>query len=515
MNYYKQVYKTFICALTVFFIWLNLGEFALAKIPINHNIQSIEPYLKQVKENITEFTLKNGIHFIVLKNTQAPVVSFTTYVDVGGVNEPETKTGVAHFLEHLAFKGTKEIGTIDYEKEAKILDELDNVFEQIKQAKKDNNQTLLTELETKFEELNIQAQKLVKQNELGQIIELEGGVGLNAATSADSTVYFYNFPANKLELWMYLESDRFLNPVFREFYQEKQVILEERKLRTDNSPVGKMVEAFLDTAFTTHPYKRPVIGYEEDIINLTRKDVQDFFNNYYGGSNITIAIVGDVNPKEVKKMAEKYFGRFPTSVKPAKLTITEPKQTQTREVTVQYPSQPWYLEGYHIPDLNHPDYLIYDILSSIVSDGRTSRLYKSLVEEEKIALSAAGFSGFPGDKYPNLMLFYAMLAPGKQLTDLETALHEQIEKLKSDLVTEEELERVKTQAKANLLRSLNSNSGMAKILAEYQAKTGDWRNLFLTLDKISAITPQDIQRVARETFTAENKTIGRLINSEE
>lgn len=515
MNYYKQVYKTFIFALIVFFIWLNSGELALAKIAVNQNIQSIEPYLKQVKENVTEFTLKNGIHFIVLKNTQAPVVSFVTYVDVGGVNEPETKTGVAHFLEHLAFKGTKEIGTINYEKEAKILDELDNIFEQIKQAKKDNNKTLLTELETKFEELNTQAQKLVKQNELGQIIELEGGVGLNAATTADSTVYFYNFPANKLELWMYLESDRFLNPVFREFYQEKQVILEERKLRTDNSPVGKMVEAFLDKAFTTHPYKRPVIGYEEDIINLTRKDVQDFFNNYYGGSNITIAIVGDVNPKQVQKMAEKYFGRFPTSVKPAQLTITEPKQTQTREVTVQYPSQPWYLEGYHIPDLNHPDYLIYEILSSIVSDGRTSRLYKSLVEEEKIALSAAGFSGFPGDKYPNLMLFYAMLAPGKQLTDLETALHKQIEKLKSDLVTEEELERVKTQAKANLLRSLNSNSGMAKILAEYQAKTGDWRNLFLTLDKISAITPQDIQRVARETFTAENKTIGRLINSEE
>lgn len=508
----KNLSKLFICLLIIFFTWINNSELVLAKNYQNQANQSIEPYLIQVKENITEFTLKNGIRFIVLENNQAPVISFTTYVDVGGVNEPDGKTGVAHFLEHLAFKGTKEIGTINYEKEAKLLDELDNIFQQIKEARKNNNQTLLAELETKFEELNSEAQALVKQNEFGQIIELQGGVGLNATTSADATVYFYNFPANKLELWMYLESDRFLNPVFREFHEEKQVILEERKLRTDNSPVGKMVEVFLDTAFTTHPYKRPVIGYQEDIVNLTRKDVQDFFDNYYGGTNITIAIVGDVKPNEVKRMAEKYFGRFPTSTKPARLTITEPKQTETREVVVEFPSQPWYLEGYHIPDINHPDYVVYDILSSILSNGRTSRLYKSLVDEQKIALSAAGFNGFPGNKYPNLMLFYAMLAPEKSLTDLEVALHEEIEKLVSDLVTPSELERVKTQARANLLRSLNSNSGMGRLLAEYQAKTGDWRNLFLSLDKISAVTAQDIQRVAKMTFTPNNKTIGRLIN---
>ncbi|MTF38075.1 M16 family metallopeptidase [Cyanobacterium aponinum] len=509
--FFRPLYKAFIFGLIIFFAWTNNCELALAKISLNESNQSIEPYLNQVKEDITEFTLSNGIHFIVLENHQAPVISFNTYVDVGGANEPEGKTGVAHFLEHLAFKGTKEIGTINYEKEKQILEELDKTFQQIKEAKKENNQEQLTELENKFEQLNNQAHNLVKQNEFGQIIELEGGVGLNAATSADSTVYFYNFPSNKLELWMYLESDRFLNPVFREFYQEKQVILEERKLRTDNSPVGKMVEAFLDSAFTTHPYKRPVIGYEEDIINLTREDVQNFFDSYYGGNNITIAIVGDVDPKEVKQMANKYFGRFPSSTKPAKLNIVEPKQTKTREVAIEYPSQPWYLEGYHIPNINDPDYVVYDIISSILSSGRTSRLYQSLVDEQKIALSAAGFNGFPGDKYPNLMLFYAMLAPERQLEDLEVALHEQIEKLKSDLVTEEELQRVKTQARASLLRSLNSNAGMAKLLAEYQAKTGDWRNLFLSLDKISAVTAQDIQRVAQNTFTSDNKTVGRLI----
>jgi predicted Zn-dependent peptidase len=477
------------------------------------SINSINPYLEKVKENITEFTLNNKLKFIVLENHQAPVISFITYVDVGGINEDKNKTGAAHFLEHLAFKGTKEIGTINYQQEQVIFNKLDKVFNQIKEAKKNNDTAKLTLLQQEFQQLNQQAHQLVKPNEFGQIVEIEGGVGLNAATSADYTAYFYNFPSNKLELWMYLESERYLNPVFREFYQEKQVILEERKLRTDNSPIGKMVEAFLDTAFTNHPYKRPVIGYEEDISNLTREDIQKFFTDYYGGSNVTIAIVGDVDPQQVKTMAKKYFGRFPTAKKSGKVNTIEPLQTKTREVTVKYPSQPIYLEGYHIPNINDPDYIVYDIMSSILSNGRTSRLYQSLVEEQKIALNASGFNGFPGNKYDNLMMFYAASAPNRNLDELETALHAEIEKLKNELVTEAELERVKTLAKANLLRRVDSNSGMARLLAEYEAKTGSWLNLFTSLNQISAVTAKDIQIVAQKTFKPENKTIGRLVTS--
>ncbi|MGI0479315.1 M16 family metallopeptidase [Geminocystis sp. CENA526] len=502
--------KIFYWTLIISLIWSFNTDLVFAKTAINNQSQSIQPYLEQFQSNVTEFTLDNNIKFIVMENKKAPIISFVTYVDVGGVNEPDGQTGVAHFLEHLAFKGTPEIGTTNYEEEKVILDKLDQVFDEIKEAQQANNQEKVAQLTTQLEELNQKASQFVKQNEFGEIVEIEGGVGLNAATSADATVYFYNFPANKLELWMYLESERFLNPVFREFYMEKQVILEERKLRTDNSAIGKMVEGFLDTAFTQHPYKRPVIGYETDIRNLTRQNIQDFFEAYYGGSNITIAIVGDVNPQEVKTMAEKYFGRFPSSTKPSSVSIIEPKQTQTREVTIQYPSQPIYMEGYHIPDLNHPDYIVYDIMGSILSDGRTSRLYKSLVEDKKVALTASGFTGFPGDKYPNLMLFYALSTPDRTLDELQTALHLEIEKLKTQPVNQEELERVKTQAKASLLRGLNSNAGMARLLTEYQVKTGDWRNLFTNLDKISAVMAEDIQRVAKETFTPENKTIGKL-----
>ncbi|MGF1481554.1 MAG: M16 family metallopeptidase [Cyanophyceae cyanobacterium] len=483
----------------------------VAERPQSPVASSIQPYLDQVIESISEFTLDNGMKFIVLENHEAPVVSFVTYADVGGTDEPVGKTGVAHFLEHLAFKGTEEIGTTDYQAEAELLNRLDVIAEQLQAAQAAGNEAQTTQLQAEFIQVQEQAQEYVKQNELGQIVETAGGVGLNAATSADYTSYFYSLPANKLELWMALESERFLEPVFREFYKEKEVILEERRLRTDNSPVGKMIEAFLDTAFTEHPYKRPVIGYEEDIRNLTREDVQQFYETYYTPDNLTIAIVGDVEPERVQQLAQTYFGRYPAKPAPPEVTTVEPTQSETREVTVEFQSQPLYLEGYHRPSLNHPDHAVYEVLAGILSSGRTSRLYQSLVEEQQVALSAQGFSGFPGEKYPNLMLFYAQTAPGHTLEEVAAALRVEIERLKSEPVTEQELERVKNQLKAGLLRTLNSNSGMARLLAEYEAKTGSWQTVFEQLEAIAAVTPEDIQRVAQETFTADNLTIGRLV----
>lgn len=495
--------------------WGALPAAALARTEIPAaTSESIQPYLDRVIERVTEFRLDNGIKFIVLENHQAPVVSFVTYADVGGVDEPTGKTGVAHFLEHLAFKGTTRIGTTDYKAEEPLLDKLDELSKQIKVAKKAGKEAEAAKLQEEFAKLEAQAASLVKQNELGQIVEQAGGVGLNAATSADATVYFYSFPSNKLELWMSLESERFLDPVFREFYKEQDVILEERRLRTDNSPIGKMIEAFLDTAFQSHPYRRPVIGYNEDIRNLTREDVQQFFDTYYGPSNLTIAVVGDVNPARVKELAQTYFGRFKARSTPPEVKTVEPAQKQTREVTLRLPSQPWYLEGYHRPAVTHPDDAVYQIIGRLLSDGRTSRLYKSLVQEKQVALSAQGFSGFPGDKYPNLMLFYALSAPGNTVEQVATALREEIERLKTEPVSAQELERVKTQARADLLRSLDSNMGMARNLVEYEVKTGDWRNLFKELQEIAAVTPADIQRVAKTTFTPANRTIGRLLPSQ-
>ena len=477
--------------------------------------ESIQPYLDRVVDKVSEFTLDNDMKFIVLENHEAPVVSFVTYANVGGANEPDGKTGVAHFLEHLAFKGTQHIGTTNYKAEEKLLNQLDQLFAQIKAAKASGNEAKVDQLETEFVEVQNQADKYVKQNELGQIVETAGGVGLNAATSADYTVYFYSFPANKLELWMSLESDRFLEPVFREFYKEQQVILEERRLRTDNSPLGKLIEAFLDQAYIEHPYKRPVIGYEEDIRNLSREDVQQFFATYYVPNNLTVAIVGDVDPQQVQQLAQMYFGRYQAKSAPPEVTQVEPEQSETKEVTVEFPSQPVYLEGYHRPALTAPNHAVYEVMAGILSNGRTSRLYQSLVEQKQVALAAQGFSGFPGDKYPNLMMFYAQTAPNRTVDEVATALRAEIERLKTEPVSEQELERVKNQLRADLLRTLDSNMGMAQLLAEYEAKTGSWRNVFEQLKAIASVTAADVQRVAQETFTDENRTIGRLLSGQQ
>ncbi|MGD1873561.1 MAG: M16 family metallopeptidase [Mastigocoleus sp.] len=502
--------------LLTFISWNLLPSSAFAKTdtPLNQE-NSIQPYLQRVIKNLTEFRLDNGMKFIVLERHNAPVISFLTYADVGGVDEPDGKTGVAHFLEHLAFKGTSRIGTEDYETEKKLLERLEELNKQIKAAKDAGKEEEVKQLKLKFKLLEVSAGRLVKQNELGKIVEQSGGVGLNATTSAEATKYFYSFPANKLELWMSLESERFLDPVIRrEFFKEKDVILEERRLRVENSPVGMMIEKFIDTAFKVHPYKRPVIGYDEDIRNLTPEDVQEFFDNYYVPSNITIAIVGDVNPSEVQKLAKTYFGRFANKPRAKANIIPEPQQKQTREVTLELPSQPWYLEGYHRPSVTDKDNAVYEIIGSLLSNGRTSRLYKSLVEQQQVALAAQGFSGFPGDKYPNLMLFYARTAPGRSVDTLAVALRQEIEKLKTQPVSQKELKRVKTQARAGLLRSLNSNMGMAQQLLEYQVKTGSWRNLFKQLEEIEKVTKEDILRVANQTFTAENRTIGKLLSKQ-
>ncbi|WP_407641962.1 M16 family metallopeptidase [Calothrix rhizosoleniae] len=500
--------------LTVFCSWMFIPGIAVAKTQTPATSTPIQPYLDRVIKNMTEFSLDNGMKFIVLENHEAPVVSFVTYTDVGGVDEPDGKTGVAHFLEHLAFKGTSKIGTKNYKLEKPLLERLDRLDREIQAAKAAGKTEEVAELKAKFDATESLASKLVEQNKLGQIVEQSGGVGLNASTSTEATNYFYSFPANKLELWMSLESERFLDPVFREFYKEKNVILEERRLRVDNSPIGQMLEKFVDTAYTVHPYKRPVIGYDQDIRNLTREDIREFFDTHYVPSNITIAIVGDVQPTEVKKLAQVYFGRYKDKPESVEKIPTEPKQTKTKEVILKLKSQPWYLEGYHRPDIKDPDEAVYDIMARLLSDGRTSRLYKSLVEEQRLALTAQGFSGYPGNKYPNLMLFYALTAPGQSVDKVATALGEQITKLKTELVSQTELKRVKTQARAQLLRTLDSNMGMAQQLLEYEIKTGSWRNLFKQIDALEAVTAADIQRVAKATFTPENRTVGKLLSQD-
>lgn len=458
-------------------------------------------------------TLDNGLTVIVVERHEAPVFSFFTHVDTGADRETIGITGLAHMFEHMAFKGTDVIGTTDYQAEVAALKRVEETYEAYDRVRRNPtgaDPDEVARLESEWREAMEEADSYVASNEFGEIIDRVGGVGLNAFTSYDETGYFYSFPANRLELWAYLESERFLKPVMREFYKERDVVMEERRMRTESNPIGRLIEQFLATAFTAHPYGRPVVGWPSDLTSFNATDAMEFYQKYYVPSNMVITLVGDLDPQEVWPVVERYFGRLPAAPAPAALRTTEPPQFAERVVTIVEESQPFYLEGYQKPAGDHPDSAIYDAIADIMSSGRTSRLYRSLVRDKEIAAVAAGFNDFPGDKYTNLFAFYAVPTPGHTPDEMQAAIREEIERIKTERVSDAELEMVKTRAKANLLRQLRSNQGLALQFGTYQARHGDWRELFREVEKIEAVTAEDVLRVANETFLAKNRTVGMI-----
>jgi predicted Zn-dependent peptidase len=470
------------------------------------------------ERRMTEFTLDNGLKFLVLERHEAPVVSFHTYADVGAVDEVRGITGIAHLFEHLAFKGTTTIGTRNYKVEKKAMDKVDEAFLALKaERRKDDraDKARLEQLQNQFKEDQEEAQKYLVHDEYEEVLSREGSTGFNAYTSEDATQYIVSLPSNKVELWMTMESDRFAHPVLREFYKEKDVVMEERRLSVESQPIGRLLEEFMGIAYMAHPYGHEVVGFMSDLQALSRPQARAFFKKYYEPSNLTIAIVGDVNPEQIRKLATKYFSGIPSGSKPEPVETVEPPQLGERRVTLEDPSQPFVLIGYHKPGINHPDDAVFDAITDIVGMGRTCRLYKSLVKEKRIAVAASGFQGMPGAKYPSLFLFYAVPARGHTSQECEQAIYVEIEKLKNELVTPEELKKAKTRARADLIRELDSNSGLAAMLTFYQVVTGDWRDLFKQLDKIDKVTAEDIQRVSKEYFTTKNRSVGIIetINS--
>lgn len=466
---------------------------------------------EDVQKRVSEFTLKNGMKFIVLERRQAPVVSFYTYADVGSAQEVKGITGMAHMFEHMAFKGSRKLGTTNYDEERHALDRVDQAFLALR-AERDKGAKAapakLKELEAAFEAAEEGAGKFVVSNEFSTVVDQAGGRGMNASTAWDKTDYYFSLPSNSLELWFYLESERFHEPVLREFYKEAGVVREERRMRTESNPIGKLLEEFLSAAYKAHPYGEPPVGHMSDLMNFTRRDAEEFFKKYYGPANLVSVIVGDADPKRVRELAETYFGRIPASPKPDPLRLVEPPQEAEKRIILRLQSQRMILAGYHKPDIKHPDNAVYDAIGSLLSEGRSSRLYRSLVQEIKVAVQAAGFQGIPGQKYPGLFLFFAVTAPGKTNDDAEKAMMEEIERLKNETVSAAELEGVKNRARAQMVQLLSSNTSMGIQLASYQMLTGDWRNLFKYLDALSKVTPEDIQRVAKATFTDKNRTVG-------
>jgi predicted Zn-dependent peptidase len=465
--------------------------------------------LKSFEQRITTKVLPNGLTLVICERPEAPVFSYSTFIDAGGVNDPSGQSGLAHMFEHLAFKGTSQIGTKDYAAEKIALAKVEAAndayeAEYLKAVGRDDKR--LAELKKAFIDAQTEAHKYVIPNQFTDVAERNGAEGLNAETGLDETMFFWSMPENHLELWAWLESGRLADVVPREFYKERDVVNEERRMRTDSNAEGRLFEQFVATAYVAHNYRRGTIGWPSEVSQINATEAMEFHKKYYVGANIVVAVVGDVKASEALPMLERYFSKIPAGPKPEEMTTVEPKQFAQKTVAIREATQPIYLEGYHRPDYRDPDDAVYDAISDILSNGRVSRLYRSLVRDQQIAAEAVGFGHYPGDRYPGLFVFGAVSLPEHTPAEMRDSIHKEIDKLKNADVSDEELAMYKTRTRADLLRGLADNQGLANSLAQYQTRYGDWRELFLQLDKVDKVTKADIRRVANEVFVPSNRT---------
>jgi len=469
--------------------------------------------IDKMKAQIQEKTLKNGMKFIVMEQHEAPVASFHVYADVGSAQETYGITGISHILEHMAFKGTTTVGTKDYAAEAKVLTELDQVYETLSRegAKIRPDERLVKELKARFEALQQKAKEYVVNNEYFDMVMQQGDAGVNAYTNYDATQYLNSLPANKLEFWMAITSDRFLNPVFREFYKERDVIMEERRLGLETQPIGKLIEDFMAVAYKAHPYHHHVIGHMSDLQRISHQDVKDYFRKYYSPSNLTAAIIGDVDSNDVFRLAELYFGRIPSGPRPEPLRTREPEQWGERRAMVTAQSQPILIVGFHKPASQHPDNGALDALANIIGQGRSSRMWESLVKKEKVSAQVQCINGFPGDKYPSLIAFISVPSKDKTAAQSLELIDREIERIKTEPVSAQELAKYKQMTKKALIGQMKSNARMAALLTSYDVVQGDWRLVFDELAKIDKITAEDVKRVANLYLVNTNRTVGEIV----
>ncbi len=552
------------------FLWVALSV-CLALVTVA-NAQTIE-------DKVQEFTLDNGMTFLVVERHEAPVFFGAVAFKVGSVYERPGITGISHLLEHMLFKGTETVGTTDYKKEIPYLeredelaeaardlrrelepwrleffqsladdviegfseedrevmgadralelellverlsdvgptDEMLNVFGLVRQGGVDHFEHYLEllGLEMELYDTMTEHRELIVSNEFWETYMNNGSRMLNAGTSYDGTFYFAYLPSNRVELWMLMESDRMANSTFREFYSEKDVVMEERRM-SENRPEDVLDEAFMATAYSACMYGSPVLGWMTDIEDITRKDLAAYYARYYGAQNATAMVVGDVDFDDVKKLAEKYFGKVDAGEPLPHITDIEPAQQGERRVVIKLDAKPILTIGYHVPKAPHPDFYALGMLSSILSDGRTSRFYRSIYDEKGLTRGAPYAYIGPGNRLDPILQIGAEPQEPHTLEDVETAIYEELELIKAEGVSEREIERKLNSNEADLVRALGSNIGLAFRVGMYQALRGDWRELLLDVERMKQVTSDDIVRVANKYLTEENRTVGWLVET--
>jgi len=466
-----------------------------------------------LKDKVKEFTLKNGLKVLIVERHVSPTVSLYISHETGAADEEDGHTGTAHILEHMMFKGTETIGTKNFEEEKRILRKIHDVgnaldTETMKGKSADGQK--IKDLRKQLKTLQQEAGKWSIPSEIDRLYTEKGGGDLNAFTGQDLTSYQVSLPSNRIELWARIESDRMANPVFREFYSERNVVMQERKQTVESNPGRKLMEQFLAAAFMVHPYRRPVLGWAPDMRFLNIDYTKEFFRTYYAPNNTIITIVGDVSPEGVMKIIKRYFGRIPSQKIPVRRVTEEPPQNGERRVKLVSDASPSLIIGYHKPTLPSFDDCVFDVIDTILSGGRTSRLFKTLVEKG-IAVDVNTSNGFPGARYPNLFVVFAEPVSPHTCGELEEAIYKELDILKKEPVTPEELEKVKNQLKADILRSISTNSGLAGMLSYYEAVTGSWQYITKFPDLLEKVTPEDIMTAARKYLEPRNRTVAELV----
>ena len=492
MNIRKLIVVNFLCQVAFLAIALSL------------NAQTLE-------EKVREFRLENGLKLLVVERHDSPTFSADLAIGVGAVNETNRCRGVAHLLEHMLFKGTETIGTTDFGAEKVLLEKIEETGIKLDALKKDPaaKPEEKARLEEQLKTLQREHKKFVVKDEAARIYAENGGVGFNAFTSRDMTSYVVSLPSNKLELWAFLESDRMKHAVLREFYTERDVVMEERRRSYDGNPQGLLMENLMATAFAVHPYRNPIIGWNSDIPNLTLEKTRKFHDMYYSPVNTVITLVGDLDAQRAFETVNRYFGDIPPGTPVPVVTDVEPRQRGEKRVAVNFDAEPRLMIAFHKPTLPASEDYAFDLIDLILSGGRTSRLYRSLVVEKNLAASVETY-GLPGARYPNLFVVSAIPRHPHTTEEVEQAIYEELERLARETVAPEEIEKVRNRLRIDRLRGMKSNSGLARMLAYFQSVAGDWRYATNYDREIVKITAEDLKKVATAYLNRENRTVAVL-----
>ncbi len=457
----------------------------------------------------------------MVERRDEPTISGAFVVRAGSANERPGITGIAHLFEHMMFKGTPTIGTKDARRDAEIIAEQERVRNLMRAEERElraawrrgevadpenpeNQSARYRELAAEFQKLIEAQRELLVKNEFDRIYTTAGASGMNAFTSTDMTAYFITVPANKLELWMWMESERLLRPVFREFYAERDVVFEERRMRTESTPLGKFEESFNAMFWDAHPYHWPTVGWPSDIPAISKKDADDFYATYYAPQNITLILVGDIRPDATLAKAEKYFGRIPRGDGNAPDVVTwEPPQPAEKRMHAEAEANPQADILWHTVPFGHKDSYPLEVLAQLLST-RTGRLYKGLVLGRQVATQVAARQN--SERWAGYFNAGGEAREGHTPEEVEKAVYEELEDLKETPVPPEELQKVKNNFAAAEYRKLTSNTAILFQLI-FNEGLGDWREINSAGPKIQAVTAEDIQRVARTYFTKENRAV--------